>query len=298
MAYFRITHVWFEKIGVRNGARIRFQKLDLEQKSWWAAEGSQDPLPISERRFSQPDSRFCRQCSSPSDQVYSEGWMCLRPQCSAFWKLNGASPPDALTYHPRFLSAREPPDEKIQPQYSLVPDLLSTLEEAPDVALSRIAWKGIICPLCHKCIARKHWEGWICTDPLSNDGAGNHLNPCPFRKLITPPVTSLRSVVPDFEVGVIQRAFRPEPKCIVPKREVTKAYQKFTYTIDNIGTVTHFSANRDVLNQPNGPNDLFRQLQQVNIGLRRYPLQQSVGEYRIHLPIRLAIPDICQLLGL
>jgi hypothetical protein len=98
------------------------------------------------------------------------------------------------------------------------------------------------------------------------------------------PATSLRSVVPDIEVGVIQRAVKLEANFITPKREVSKAYQKFTYMIENIGTVTHFSANRDVLSQPNGPNDLFRQLQLVDLGLRRYPLQQSVGEYQVDFP--------------
>lgn len=279
MDFFRVTHIWFEKVGKKSGARIRLQKLDLEKKSWWAAESSPDPLPLAQRQFSQFESEVCESCSLPSCRIYAEGWMCLNPQCRAFWKLDGCPPPNELTFDPSFLRAREPPDEKVRPQYSLVPDLLSSLEPSPDAAFSRVAWKGIVCPKCHKCIARKRWEGWICHDPLDEHDIGKSGTHCSFSRTFRLPVASLRSVLTDLEIGAIQRAIRLNTKGIMPIREVSRTYQKFTYNIPNIGTVTHFSANREVLGQPGGPNDLFRELQLVDLGLRRYPLKQSVGKY-------------------
>lgn len=299
MGYFRITHIWYEKVGKRTGAKIRFQKLDLVQKSWWAAKGSPDPLPVSEREFLPPESQICPECAVSSPRVYNEGWMCLKPSCSRFWSINGSPPPTDLTYHPRFLSAREPPDEEIRPQYSLVPDLLSTIpEEDVDAGFSRIAWKGIVCPDCHKCISRRFWRGWKCTDPL-NTKSSNHTStsvnsnsptgstsPCTFEKMMPMRPVSLRSVVSDFEIGAIQRAVFVNSKLIQPKRDFSGPYAKYTYELKDIGTVTHFVANREVLSQPNGPNDLFEQLQLVDLGLRRYPLQQSVGEYQsVFLPV-------------
>lgn len=279
MDFFRVTHIWFEKVGKRSGARIRFQKLDLEKKSWWASASSPDPLPLDQRKFFQLESEICKLCSFSSCRIYAQGWMCLNPQCRAFWELDGRPPPEQLTFDPAFLKAREPPDENVRPQYSLVPDLLSTLELSPDAAFSRVAWKGIVCPDCHKCIARKRWEGWICHDPLDGNDDGSSVTHCSFARTFRLPVASLRSVLTDLEIGAIQRAIRLDPKGIIPVREVSRTYQKFTYHIPNIGTVTHFSANREVLNRPNGPNDLFRDLQLVNLGLRRYPLKQSVGKY-------------------
>lgn len=33
LAYFRVADVWFEKIGTKSGAKVRFEKLDLANKS-------------------------------------------------------------------------------------------------------------------------------------------------------------------------------------------------------------------------------------------------------------------------
>jgi hypothetical protein len=96
---------------------------------------------------------------------------------------------------------------------------------------------------------------------------------------------SLRSVISDFEIGTTKRAIFVDPNLLVqPTREDYGRYEKLTYKLEDIGTVTHFVANRKALEQPNGPNDLFRQLQLVDLGLRRYPLQQSVGEYQCTSP--------------
>lgn len=44
------------------------------------------------------------------------------------------------------------------------------------------------------------------------------------------------------------------------------------------GSIAQFVSNKAINGRENGPNDLFRRLQLANIGLRRYPLQQSVGK--------------------
>lgn len=92
------------------------------------------------------------------------------------------------------------------------------------------------------------------------------------------PAISLRSVLPDLEIGVIKRAFRTDARFIQPESYFSKPYQRLTYAIEDIGEIVHFSANKSTLGKPNGPNDLFERLQKVDLGLRRYPLQQCVGQ--------------------
>lgn len=96
---------------------------------------------------------------------------------------------------------------------------------------------------------------------------------------------SLRSVSDDFELGPIQRAVLTESKYAlvdVDKRIYAPYYTRVTYTLNGIGTITHFVANKAATGRPGGPNDLFRQLQLADLGLRRYPLQQSVGQYTLY----------------
>lgn len=90
---------------------------------------------------------------------------------------------------------------------------------------------------------------------------------------------SLRSVVDDFELGPIKRALYFDPKFARPDvdDQSLSPYRKLTYQIEGVGSVTHFVSNRSINSRENGPNDMFKQLQCMDLGLRRYPLQQSVG---------------------
>lgn len=278
MAYFRVTHIWFERMGTKAGAKVRFEKLDLASKSWWAEKGTSSPVPLTQRDgFDiKPESVQCQACSQPSLRIYQEGWMCLRPSCAMFW----SSPPASLMFHPDFLNCRTAPDPDLLPHYNLVPDLLATIDEhGDDASLSRIAWKGIVCPRCAKCISRRLWRGWKCTDdPVVTPE--QRCSACQFEKTVAIKPMSLRSVVDDFELGPIKRTLFFDPRFAVPEVDDRSLcpYRKLTYRMDGAGTVTHFISNRAINGRANGPNDLFRQLQVSDLGLRRYPLQQSVGE--------------------
>ena len=94
-------------------------------------------------------------------------------------------------------------------------------------------------------------------------------------------VLSLRSVVDEFELSPIKRALYFDPKYIIPEIDdiTLYPYRKLTYNIPRVGSITHLVSNRAINSRVNGPDDLFDQLQQADLGLRRYPLQQSVGEF-------------------
>ncbi|KAL2871015.1 uncharacterized protein BJX67DRAFT_377626 [Aspergillus lucknowensis] len=94
---------------------------------------------------------------------------------------------------------------------------------------------------------------------------------------------SIRAVIDDFELAPIKRAivFDPSDKekgqLITPQIEDRSfsPYRKFTYTLPGAGTVTQFVSNRQINSRPDGPDDIFQQLQEVDLGLRRYPLSAA-----------------------
>lgn len=294
MDWFRVTNVWFEKIGQRHGVKVRFEKLNLAEKSWWAAKDSALPLPIEKRDFdTKPEAIKCRNCLIESERIYEEGWMCLQPSCVDFWKIDNRSPPTELTFHPDFLNSRSPPDSSVQPSYSLVPDLLSTLDEsATDVSTSRIAWKGIVCPMCFKCIRRTFWQGWKCDDDSLVDAECR--GSCPFKKFMNMNPVSLRVVLDHFELAPIKRAILFDAKYSIPEVDDNSLfpYRKLTYNLEGVGSITHFVSNRTINSRKNGPDDLFINLQRGDLGLKRFRLQSSLvaGTLTSHFAVNYGMP--------
>ncbi|KAN0085567.1 hypothetical protein V8E54_002034 [Elaphomyces granulatus] len=288
LAYFRVSYIWFEKVGEKTVGRVRYDKVDLAEKSWWAAKGSGEPVPLDRRGNERPESQQCSTCHKFSFRVYNQGWMCLQPSCRRFWKIGESEPPRDLVYHPAFLQFREGPDESLLPYSSLVPDLLSTFpNDTSDYQFSPIALRGIVCPSCRKCISRTWWDGWRCKDPSDSTAS------CSFEKRLDMSPVSLRSVVPDLEIGAIKRRVWPNPTPehqIRPDVQFSRAYVKLTYHIERVGFVTHFMANRDTLSRPNGPNDLFAQLQAADLGLRRNRLKNMGGTLTKHFATNYGVP--------
>lgn len=277
MGWFRVVDVWFEKTdNGKFGARIRFQKLDLEMPSWWARKGSEDPLPLSQRMLIESQSETCHTCGESSKLTYEQGWMCLQRKCEASGKLKNGTRPTNLTYDTTFLSSREPPDDNIQPHFSLIPDLLNDMVD-PDAHTRRDAWRGVVCPQCKKCISRKHWNGWICSDPLdAMDGNTGHQATCQWQMIMEMPAISIQSVL---ENGATKRASRIDMDALIqPSIHTTNAYKVATYEIDDVGKIFHLSAKKSTLARPNGPDELFEHLQEVDLGLCRFPLNVKGGK--------------------
>ena len=259
---------------------MRLEKLDLATTSWWAAKYSDPPVPLNRRVLTSAEHPTCDACGEQSPRVYKESWMCLQRTCKQFWTVSGLAPPVELTFDLPFLRQRSSPIMNSRSAFSLVPDLLSTLpDDTKDCSSARALWKGIVCPRCHRCIARKLWAGWKC-----------ETNDCEFEYKLPMRPVSLRSVISEFELGVV--GHRPPfidtgnkngngngNELLRPTVTYMKNYRKDTFTIEGIGSITHYAANSVVNSRPGGPNDLFRELQAADLGLQRFPLQQSVGKY-------------------
>lgn len=93
---------------------------------------------------------------------------------------------------------------------------------------------------------------------------------------------SLRSVIEDLELSPIKRVLHFDPKFAIPEIDDASLYpyRKLTYHIPGVGYIFHFVSNKAINSRLNGPDDLFGQMQATDLGLRRYPLQQSVGKWR------------------
>lgn len=274
MDLFRITHVWWEDFRGKAGAKLRLEKIDISSKSWWATKDSPDPIPLHERNCAtEPKKGKCSLCGSESPQVYSLGWMCLNPNCFQFWKLNGIKAAAKLEFDADFLNFRLPPPSNSD-NLELVRSFPMFLEKySEDDTYSRSSWKGIVCPSCSKCVSRTYWGGWKCSDELASPKLENT---CAFEHMI-----SMRPIALGSVIGTAARSPIPTGLSVPMTTDQSSAcpYEIRTYTMPNgVGSITHFVGN-DISNGiPNGPDDMFEQMQLGDFGLRRYPLQQSVGE--------------------
>ncbi|KAH8107752.1 hypothetical protein BXZ70DRAFT_9324 [Cristinia sonorae] len=115
------------------------------------------PTPPSPTSIPGPDPT-CQSCGGASPQVYSEGWMCLKPNCPAFFTLDGHAPPVSLSYANTFvqpvpfaqldLGDIRPPQPTSHPQDGLL--------------TTRHSCRGWHCRKCGRFSSRFKWENWEC----------------------------------------------------------------------------------------------------------------------------------------
>lgn len=263
MDWFRVTDIWAEKVTGKTGYKVRLEKIDLAQQSWWSAKGTASPPLLNERDFeTKPESQTCKDCSKTSLRVYDAGWMCLNHKCGQFWLIDGAAPVD-LTFHSTFLNYRKTPNPKIVPKHELVPHYSTIICDIKAAGSTiREAWRGIVCPNCSQCITRVYWEGWKCTN--CNFEVMMKMVPLALDQVIEPDIKrKTRSNLNLLRAQIDDHSLAP--------------YIEHTYTLPRVGSITHFVANDTINSKPNGPNDMFVNLQRAKLGLKRYPLSQAMG---------------------
>ncbi|KAF2271531.1 uncharacterized protein EI97DRAFT_437781 [Westerdykella ornata] len=278
--YFKPTHIWCEKSGGRVIMRYRFEKLNLSKPSWWLVGEQAVPLgslppPVVQR---------CTSCGNVFDQVYLQGWMCLHAPCRSFWKLqNGKEPVEHdLLYDPRFIKQKTHwPNENHN--YSLTSNNVQLSGHfVAGENCSKAYWSGMVCPQCGRCILRISWMCWDC-------GCGFQKKPphtlIPAEALVDPyfPLTDEYSLSRDFSSPLVTLEVR-----------FLHGYRINVFTIPGInGFVAHLIANKPVVEEQGGPNDMFEELQQTDIGLRRRPLGGglSKGEaFTRHFAVNYGMP--------
>lgn len=279
------------------GWRVRLEKLDLSTKGWWTVRESDvqesemqvsEVLPRQELRSSNrsipipnassstsnraPPKLLCSACGNLSTQVYIQpGWTCLHRPCPNFWKIGGTALIDSMVfvYHPDFLNHRQPSSSNI-PNPGPLAEIVDRNIEPSEGSANRKEWKGIVCPMCRKCIQRVTWDAWDCSD----DPGRETQETCCYRVMREIGEIPLQSVLG-----------RPKPysklACLIEPPAVDKVslmpFEIRTAQIPKGGSITHFVSNEAINERENGPDSLFAQLQKLDLGLKRYPLGAAQG---------------------
>lgn len=264
MDYFHITKIWCEKAGTKNCFMFRFEKVFQEVRSWWSPSTMVPGPPAIHSEI--PVYATCTFCEKDEVQIYTEGWMCLNEECRVLWTIGLAAPRLPLRHTSYFLNHKVGFDWKnIKPPCQIVPDLISPARNA-SYAVSRSCWRGIVCRRCGRCTPRVDWSEWKCQTP----GCG-YTYTIPLTPLEVREVTDPHGVISYGHAAPTTLFMEP----ITCTYRLTNNYRINTYTIPGRGTITHFQANLKINERQGGPNDMFYDLQRMNLGLKRYPLSNS-----------------------
>lgn len=290
LAYFHITDVWKEKqISKRNSKavtawRIRFEKADLAEPSWWTPET--DEIGISNNTVVKASVTICKKCNTPSKEIFTTGWLCLNHKCEQYFVSTTGLAVDleGLAYTEAFLSERTSFEGRIPSIKPSVP--LSDGLHGTELALRR----GFVCPDCGCCNRRVYWNRWLCENERCHYTRDAPMLPYPKALLrkeneeFDNRMSKRRTRYGVNENTLCQDVYLHDPFATIYQRGYLQFSQTLTlgwfevrqYFLPNsqgqiLGSFSIFSASREVISKPNGPDDLFRTLELTDIGLRRNP---------------------------
>jgi alkylated DNA repair dioxygenase AlkB len=272
LGWFKPTHVWAEKTSSKKKTvttvRYRFERLDTSKPSWYhpAPAESVEPSPPADA-VALPV-KTCEECSKPCPQVYLIDWVCTNPYCAAFWKMsNGQEAPYGdLDYHPGFLLERTTWEREVPP-FDLNPGVPRIGEHFGD-NLSLVNTKGIVCPHCGRCNSRYMLTHWRCDTP------GCRWKLQPKHDIVMPSNLShtpwdMASDGPSLIKSTITPVIRTQVK-------YHSNYKVIKYTIEGIaGAVIVAKANKHIVSEPGGADDMFREMQTVDVGLERRMMRKT-----------------------
>lgn len=269
--WFKPTHVWGEMTKGKKGPvktiRYRFERLNRSKASWYCASNiipSADNIPADLAL----EVKKCTTCGNSCPQVYLLGWMCTNPECSDMWKLSNGqlAPYGDLDYHPAFLLHKTTWEREGAP-FSLNPGVPQIGQHFGD-NLSYVNTRGVVCPDCGRCNTRYLFTGWRC----DTQGCGWKL--MPEHQVVMP--TNLHHTPWDITSAgpsLIKATAKPAVKTHV---KYFHNYKVVKYTIQGVdGSVIVAKANSKIVSEAGGPDDMFREMQSVDVGLERRMLRKS-----------------------
>lgn len=272
--WFQVTDVWVEKLEGFKTWCVRLEKIRLDEKSWWARF---DSAPLDLKRdlnaFKTPPPYACRNCQKPSKVIFNAGWSCLNTSCSEYFIFGSPVDDDNLSYTEAFLKERTPYSGK--PPGPLTPPLITeaNMITADNSGTEASFKQGIVCPRCNGCSRRTEWARWSCETPG-----------CGFTHILPIRTITVRDAMANN--GGKLHAQMYEPKFGVTfEAKFFGAYDVFEYGVPGpdgqvAGVLRHFKSSSAINHQPDGPNDLFRLMQERDFDLRRRPVRgvSSSGE--------------------
>lgn len=282
MDWFQVTDVWAEKFNGKICYKFRFEKIELEKKSWWAPYNS--PIPSTTRTFgSQAPLTKCPRCHTISKQLYHDGWMCLNEKCVAFFTFPNGLTPSNPSYSVEFLNERSQWPKSIKLS-SLKPEPLMVDQGNASFNYSRVSWKGMVCPQCGRCNSRVQWARWECHSKNCAYSHDIQLTPLPHNLVLSSHgFQGTGHAVPQ-DISAKPIILR-EPVFLGNWRIHTFEVMAGT---QSSAVINHFHANTLINHMSGGANDMFRAIQEANLGLQRFPMKSTRGKLALRTSLMLA----------
>lgn len=269
--WYKPTHIWGEKVMSKKGwitsMRYRCERLDRSKEPWFRPALASGSVQEPESDLTLPI-QTCTACTKSCPQVYLIGWVCTNPNCTDFWKLSAGqdAPYGELDYHPAFLHHRTE-WEREDPPFSLNPGVPQVDQHFGD-NLTYVSTRGIVCPDCGRCNVRYKFTHWRC------DTAGCKWKLVPQVQVVMP--SNLRHNPWDMASdgpGLAKALVKP---VVHTQVRYLSNYKIIKYTIEGVvGSVVLAKANKHVVSEPGGADDMFRELQTVNVGLERRIMRKT-----------------------
>ncbi|KAK4561319.1 hypothetical protein LTR86_004636 [Recurvomyces mirabilis] len=264
LGWYKPTDSWAEKTTGKGKKAWTTIKYRME---WMTGQGRPWHAPkdtnLPQRDSTTPALRqACQHCQQTFPQIYLEGWLCLNAGCEKFWTLSNGedAPAGKLEYNPAFLNERtswacEDVPFSVRP---VLPDVGKALGDDRRYIHTR----GVVCPECGRCNQRYLWKGWRCDNPI-----------CSWEGLEPEQLPILPSSLhkPWDTIGEGPSLSRSKHDQSV-KVNVTYAYgyKVYTYTFMGVdGRFIHAIANKQIVAEAHGPDDMLREMQMADIGLER-----------------------------
>ncbi|CAN9453496.1 unnamed protein product [Alternaria alternata] len=191
----------------------------------------------------------------------------------------------SLIYDPRFLKQKTPwhNDDHDYPLASNAAEL--SRHAVPGENTSVAFWSGMVCPDCGRCTSRLNWTNWECSNTA-----------CRYTR--APPHTLIPALSLRDPLWPITSSYTLSRDTMSPRLELKVSfehgYRINRYEIPGVnGFIAHMVANKTVLEEDGGPDAMFEELQQTDIGLQRrsMPNGQLKGpNYCRHFAVNYGMP--------
>ena len=266
---FHVTDSWSERVKGKTVCRVRFDMLDLKASSWWGVKGSPSPTQKPDYK-TKALVKTCSACGTSSKQRYAPGWMCSNDKCAEFSTINRQAVIEPPAFNQVFIDERNRWPRHIKAPFPLKPAPPTTFLNNPEMGTSLSAWKGMVCPDCHRCNSRSEWDEWKC----GTEG-------CTYEIPIHHTVRTAKALASEhaFEAEGHTMSFdKWEEPVERTKIEFHGYWRKATYELFPGNFITHYFANQQINRQPGGADEALEALQGTKMGLKRHPLENSPGK--------------------
>lgn len=277
--------------------RIRFEKADLAEPSWWIPKGqAPTEADISAGLSLKTPVETCSTCGISSKEIFTAGWFCLNNKCKNYYVFPTGKSVDlvGLTYTSTFLNQRTLFIGKIP---SVTPPIPSHEGlHGTELAVRR----GFVCPDCGSCNRRIYWNNWVCENPNCQFIREAPMRPYPaenldkenerFDKLMVKRrehwgvnYNPLKNAdrIHDPLASHYNRGLLPYSQTLTEGGHLIRQYFLNDAAGKILGSFSIFSSTETINAQPGGPDELFRSLELIDIGLRRNPAAVAGRKYYV-----------------